>query len=208
MSHVDTDVSPLPSDLAAESARTWDRPADVSVIPDELRPPMAASPQDRVRALRLRHQLRERRAHEFVADQLSSRKGLPIAEPRRVVRFIGGLLGERKHVVAAVLLANALAAGAGLLVPRLLGALVDSTVADVQAGRQDAALAAANSMALVVAGIVVLQGLLTFAAQASSAVLGQGVLAAAREYVVRAILRLPLSRVESAARRPRHPRHS
>jgi len=53
-------------------------------------------------------------------------------------------------------------------------------------------------MAVVVAGIVVLQGLLTFAAQASSAVLGQGVLAAAREYVVRAILRLPLSRVESA----------
>ena len=40
MSHVDTDVSPLPSDLAAESARTWDRPAELSVIPDELRPPM------------------------------------------------------------------------------------------------------------------------------------------------------------------------
>ena len=198
MSHVDTDVSPLPSDLAAESARTWDRPAELSVVPDELRPPTTASPQDRVRALRLRHQLRERRAHEFVADQLSSRKGLPIAEPGRVVRFIGRLLAQRKRVVAAVLLANALAAGAGLLVPRLLGALVDSTVADVQAGRQDAALAAANSMALVVAGIVVIQGLLTFAAQASSAVLGQGVLAAAREYVVRAILKLPLSRVESA----------
>ena len=130
---------------------------------------------------------------------MSSTKGLPIADNRQVIRFIGGLLGERRLLVVAVVVANALAAVAGLLVPRLLGNLVDSTVADVQAGRVDAALAGANSAAVVVAGLVVLQGLFAFAAKLSSTVLGQDVLAAAREYVVRAILRLPLSRVESAS---------
>ncbi|MCU1538595.1 MAG: transporter related protein, partial [Humibacillus sp.] len=154
---------------------------------------------DRARALRQRHHLRERRAQEFVAESMSSTKGLPIADNRQVVAFIGRLLGERRLLVTGVVLANALAAVAGLLVPRLLGTLVDSTVADVQAGRTDAALAGANSAAIVVAGLVVLQGLFTFAAKLTSTVLGQDVLAAAREFVVRAILRLPLSRVESAS---------
>ena len=154
---------------------------------------------DRVRALRRRHHLRERRAQEFVAESMSSTKGLPIADNRQVIAFIGRLLGERRLLVLCVVLANALAAVAGLLVPRLLGTLVDSTVADVQAGRTDAALAGANSAAVVVAGLVVLQGLFTFAAKLTATVLGQDVLAAAREFVVRAILRLPLSRVESAS---------
>ncbi len=168
-------------------------------MPEALRPEPDLGPGQRVRALRRRHLLRERRAQEFVADSMSSTKGLPIADNRQVIRFIGGLLGERRLLVVAVVVANALAAVAGLLVPRLLGNLVDSTVADVQAGRVDAALAGANSAAVVVAGLVVLQGLFAFAAKLSSTVLGQDVLAAAREYVVRAILRLPLSRVESAS---------
>ncbi|WP_256838605.1 ABC transporter ATP-binding protein [Ornithinimicrobium faecis] len=130
---------------------------------------------------------------------MSSTKGLPIAQPRQVVRFIGRLLGERRLWVVAVVLGNALAAVAGLLVPWWLGRLVDSTVADVEAGRTSAALATADSVALIVAGIVVLQALLTLAAKSASAVLGQGILASAREFVVRAILRLPLSRVESAS---------
>ncbi|WP_420330090.1 ABC transporter ATP-binding protein [Ornithinimicrobium murale] len=130
---------------------------------------------------------------------MSSTKGLPIAAPRQVIRFIGRLLGERRLWVVAVVLGNALAAVAGLLVPWWLGRLVDSTVADVEAGRTSAALATADSVALIVAGIVVLQALLTLAAKSASAVLGQGILASAREFVVRAILRLPLSRVESAS---------
>ena len=113
--------------------------------------------------------------------------------------FIGTLLGERRLWVAAVVLGNALAAIAGLMVPWWLGRLVDSTVADLAAGQTTAALATANSVALLVAGIVVLQALLTLAAKSSAAVLGQGILASAREFVVRAILRLPLSRVESAS---------
>ena len=196
---IDTGHSPLPADLALESARTWDTPPQPPVVPDELRPPTEASIQQRVVALRRRHLLRERRAHEFIAETMSSRKGLPIADNRHVFRFIAALLKERRPLVIAVVLGNALAAAAGLLVPRLLGDLVDSTVADVAAGRQDAALVAANSMAVLVAGIVLVHGLLTFAAQVTSTFLGQDLLASAREYVVRAILRLPLSRVESAS---------
>lgn len=195
---VDAPVSPLPATLAAESARTWDAVSHVPAVPEELRPPQHASAAQRLHALRRRHLLRERRAQEFVADTMNSRKGLPIADNRSVVRFIGSLLSQQRLLVIAVVAANALAATAGLLVPRLLGQLVDSTVADVQAGRVDAALAGANTAALVVAGLVALQSAFTLAAKTTSAVLGQGVLASAREYVVRAILRLPLSRVESA----------
>ena len=199
MTQLDQHTSPLPPPLAEESARTWDAGTTVPAVPEELRPPVAASLGVRLSALRRRHLLRERRAQEFVADTMSPRKGLPIADSGRVVTFIGSMLSERRLLVGAVVLANALAAGAGLLVPRLLGGLVDSTVADVQAGKQEAALAAANSAALVVAGLIVLQSLLIFAAQLTSTLLGQDVLAAAREYIVRAILRLPLSRVESAS---------
>ncbi|GAA2493822.1 ABC transporter ATP-binding protein [Terrabacter carboxydivorans] len=192
-------VSPLPEELAAESARTWDAATTAPAVPEELHPPETASVVERIAALRRRHLLRERRAQEFVADTMNARTGLPIADNRRVVRFLGGLLSQERMLVVAVIVANALAATAGLLVPRLLGELVDSTVADVQAGRVDAALAGANSAALLVAGLVVVQSTFTLAAKFSSTVLGQSVLATAREYIVRAILRLPLSRVESAS---------
>jgi ABC-type multidrug transport system fused ATPase/permease subunit len=196
----DTDiVVDLRADLAAESARTWDAAHRPPPVPVELRPPARAGARERLVALRRRHLLRERRAQEFVADTMNATTGLPVADARSVVRFVGRLLGERRGLVVAVVGFNALAALAGLLVPRLLGELVDSTVADVQAGRVDAALAGANTVALVVAGLVVVQGLVTFAAKLSSTVLGQDVLARAREYVVHAILRLPLSRVESAS---------
>ena len=194
-----TQVVPLAPALAAESRRTWDAAVELPPVPDELRPPTQASVSERVAAMRRRHLLRERRAQEFVADTMNARTGLPIADTRSVVRFVGRLLGDQRLLVAGVVGFNALAAIAGLFVPRLLGQLVDSTVADVQAGRVDAALAGANAAALVVAGLVVVQGVVTFAAKLSATVLGQGVLASAREYVVRAILRLPLSRVESAS---------
>ena len=190
---------PLPAEIAEASAHSWDAGAVAPAVPDELRPPLAASVPERLVALRRRHLLRERRAQEFVADTMNARTGLPIATNRDVVRFMGGLLSEERRLVVLVVVANALAAGAGLLVPRLLGRLVDSTVAAVEEGRIDAALAGANTAALVVSGLVVLQALFTFAAQVSATFLGQGVLATAREYVVRAILRLPLSRVESAS---------
>lgn len=199
MTATDTARSPLTPELALESERSWGTATRLPAIPDELRPPHEPSVAERLAALRRRHLLRERRAQEFVADTMNQRKGLPIADSGQVVRFIGGLLGDERGLVVAVVLANALAAACGLLVPRMLGTLVDSTIRDVEAGRVDAALAAANSAALLVAGLVVVQAAVTFAAKVSAALLGQGILAAARESIVRAILRLPLSRVETAS---------
>ncbi|MEO9152478.1 MAG: ABC transporter ATP-binding protein [Lapillicoccus sp.] len=199
MTTVDHTQSPLPPDLAIESERSWDVRTPGPAVPTQLRPPRPASAGVRLRTLRRRHLLRERRAREFVADTMNPRKGLPIAPVRDVLAFIGTLLTTRRWLLVVVIGGNALAAVGGLLVPRFLGGLVDTTVSDVQAGRQDAVFAAATSTALVVATIVVLQSALTLVATASSSILGQGMLAEAREHIVRAILRLPLSRVETAS---------
>nr|WP_157551674.1 ABC transporter ATP-binding protein [Kineosphaera limosa] len=135
--------------------------------------------------------------------------GLPVATRRTVVGFLRDLLAQRLSLVLLVVLANGAAAIAGLAVPRLLGGLVDDTAARLQAAgsaAQEAVpagtadlMAAATATCLIVAGMVTLQALFTLAAKISAAALGQDVLAAAREYVVRSILRLPLSRVESAS---------
>lgn len=199
MTAVDTHGSPLPPDLALVSERTWDAVGTSLGVPPALLPARGLPWPERLRALRRRHLLRERRAREFVAETMTARTGLPIADTPSVVRFIGRLLGAERRLVVAVVVANAIAAAAALLVPRLLGNLVDRTVADAHAGRVDDALAAADRIGLVVAGLVLLQGLFTFVAKLSAAILGQSVLAAAREFIVRAILRLPLSRVESAS---------
>ena len=199
MTALDTHGSPLPPDLALVSERTWDAAIASDGVPAALVPTEGLPWAERLRALRRRHLLRERRAREFVAETMTARTGLPIADTPSVVRFMGRLLGGERRLVILVIAANAFAAGAALLVPRLLGNLVDRTVADVGAGRVEAALAGADRVGLVVAGLVLLQGLCTFAAKLSAAVLGQSVLASAREFIVRAILRLPLSRVESAS---------
>ena len=86
-----------------------------------------------------------------------------------------------------------LAAIAGLVVPRLLGALVDEASA---AGTPASTL---DGLALAVAGVVVLQAVLTFLALRTSVIFGQDLLAEAREYIVRTVLGLPLGRVESAS---------
>ena len=93
---------------------------------------------------------------------------------------------------AALVVLNGLAAATGLVVPRLLGELIDRTVAG------DAA-SSLNAVALLVVGVVCAQALLTFLAQRTSTVFGQDLLSSAREYIVRTILPLPLGRVESAS---------
>lgn len=192
-------LSPLPPDLALESVRTWDAGDHEPAVPEALRPPVAAALRERLDALRRRHALREKRARSFVAASMNPERGLPVAPARQVMGFIGGLLRARPNVVAFVILGNAVAAVCGLLVPRMLGDLVDSTVTQVRAGQTDAALSAATATALVLIGLVLAQTALTFVATAASAVLGQGLLASAREHVVRSILKLPLSKVETAS---------
>ena len=191
--------SPLAPELAEASAESWGDATSLRRLPAELRPTPGVSVPTRLRNLRRRHLLRERRAQEFVADAMSPDKGLPIAQPREVVKFIGELLRQRPWVVVAVVIANAAAGIAALFIPRLLGELVDSTTTDIAAGQTATALETANHVALIVLGLVLVQSALTFVAKSLSAVLGQGVLADAREYITHTILRLPLSRVETAS---------
>ena len=181
-------------DLLASSRDTWrDRSHDAPAVPPELVPDPDAPWPDRIRALRSRHLLREQRAAGVYEQSRSPERGWPVADNAAVFEFLGRLLSERRGVFAAMVLFNALAAATGLLVPRLLGDLIDRTVAG------GSSTANVSTLALVIIGVVVAQSLLTFLGQWTSTVFGQDILSSAREYIVETILRLPLGRVEGAS---------
>ena len=96
-------------------------------------------------------------------------------------------------MITALLVLHALAAMAGLVVPRILGSLVD------KASAPGTLASTLDGLALAVAGVVVVQAILTFFALWMSTLFGQDLLAEAREYVVRTVLGLPLGKVESAS---------
>jgi len=96
-------------------------------------------------------------------------------------------------MITALLVLHALAALAGLVVPRILGSLVD------QASAGGTLANTLNGLAMAVAGVVVLQAILTFFALWMSTLFGQDLLSEAREYVVRTVLGLPLGKVERAS---------
>ncbi|WP_198671607.1 ABC transporter ATP-binding protein [Desertihabitans aurantiacus] len=177
-----------------DSARTWrDDRVVAPRVPAELVPPHHGRVGERLRAWQRRHRLRAERADGYFHSSRAPERGLPVAPASAVTGFVGELLSHRRARVAWLLALNIAAAVAGLVVPRLLGSLVDR----VAAGQTT--LATINALVLAVAAVVVVQALLTFGARFSSTVLGQDVLASARENVVRTVLSLPLSRVESAS---------
>ena len=181
-------------DLLVSSRDTWrDRSQDVPAVPPELVPDTDAPWPDRIRALRSRHLLREQRAAAVYERSRAPERGWPVADNAAVFEFLGRLLRERRGVFAAMVLCNALAAATGLLVPRLLGDLIDRTVAGSSSS------ANVSTLALVIIGVVVAQSLLTFLGQWTSTVFGQDILSSARESIVETILRLPLGRVEGAS---------
>ncbi len=174
------------------SAETW-RTVPPARVPDALIPPREGSPAYRLKAWRRRHLLRERRASEYFASSRRPERGLPVANRQAVWAFFNRMVRTRRSAVVALLVLHALAALAGLVVPRLLGELVDRASAP-------ATLAATmNGLALAIAGVIVVQALMTFLALRMSVLFGQDVLAEAREYVVRTVLGLPLGRVEGAS---------
>ncbi|NLJ53276.1 MAG: ABC transporter ATP-binding protein [Intrasporangiaceae bacterium] len=179
-----------------DSETTWreDRTA-VPALPAELTAAPPRGLRARNRALWRRHAIRRARAEETLERSLSPERGLPVAQPRDVLDFARRLLGERKLLVTVVVLANALAAAASLAVPMVLGRLVDATVAS----GGDVAGSTIRNLTLVIVAVIVGQTVFTFLAQWWAAILGHGALAAAREHVIRYVLRLPLGRVESAS---------
>jgi ABC-type multidrug transport system fused ATPase/permease subunit len=96
-------------------------------------------------------------------------------------------------MITSLLVLHALAALAGLVVPRILGSLVD------QASAPGTLASTVDGLALAVAAVVIVQAIMTFFALRMSTIFGQDLLAEAREYVVRTVLGLPLSKVESAS---------
>ena len=181
----------MTSDLLDTSAATWsDHGRDAPAIDPRLRPPVDAPPAERLAAWRMRHHLRREEA-DRVYESRHPERGWPVAGDRAVLRFARTLVAERRRAFVALVVLNGLAAATGLVVPKLLGNLVDLTV--------DADGAGLNRVALLVVGVVILQALFTFFAQRTSTIFGQDLLASAREYIVRTILRLPLGQVESAS---------
>ncbi|MEO5851681.1 MAG: ABC transporter ATP-binding protein [Nocardioides sp.] len=181
-------------DLLASSPDTWrDRALDPPVIPPALVPPVDADVPARLRALKARHLLREERAERVFAESRSPERGWPVAGNDAVVAFVRDLVRRRRGAFAAMVVLNALAAASGLLVPRLLGNLIDRTVDGLQS------TAAVTSLALVILAVVAAQALFTFLGQRTSTYFGQDLLSSAREYIIDTILRLPLGRVEGAS---------
>ena len=142
------------------SAQTWRSTAPTPQVPEALLPPMGGSLAVRMRAWRQRHLLRERRAEEFFATSRHPDRGLPVADRRDVGAFASRLLGTRRSMITALLVLHALAALAGLVVPRILGALVNKVSAP------GTVPATVDGLALAVAGVVVVQAIMTFFAQA------------------------------------------
>jgi ABC-type multidrug transport system fused ATPase/permease subunit len=190
-------MSTAPPDLLSTSADTWNDRADREpAIPPELVPPRGATWRERMAALRRRHLLREQRALDTYAASRNPDRGWPVADNQVVLAFFRGLLRERKGISTWLVVLNALAAGTALVVPRLLGSLVDRTLG---AGTRGAQLSQLNHLALLIIAVVCTQALLTFLAQRVSTIFGQDLLSSAREYIVATVLRLPLGRVEGAS---------
>jgi ABC-type multidrug transport system fused ATPase/permease subunit len=183
------------TDLRTElpgSAETWRSAPEDPPFPASLLPPRTGSAAFRLRAWRDRHLLREQRARDYFRSSRRPERALPVADRTEVFGFLTQLFTSRRFLVVALLTLHALAAVAGLVVPRILGRLVDAAAAGSLAEQLD-------GLALAVAGVVVAQALLTFLALRTSVRFGQDLLAEAREYIVRTVLRLPLGRVESAS---------
>ena len=181
------------TDLLATSPDTWrERALDPPAVPPELLAPADATPRERNAAFWQRHDLRRQRAEDVYSASRNPERGWPVSGNRAVFAFFKDLLVSRRGMFAALVILNALAAATGLLVPALLGKLVDTTV-------EGGGGLALNELALLIIVVVLAQSLLTFLAQRTSTFFGQDLLSNAREYIVRTILRLPLGAVEGAS---------
>ncbi|MFE9243326.1 ABC transporter ATP-binding protein [Nocardiopsis sp. NPDC006938] len=116
---------------------------------------------------------------------------LPVASTSAVWRRLR--LAGREHgvLLSQVVALYALATGAALVAPWVLGLIVDAVREGTTPGRVDA-------MAVVIVVSLLANAALLLGAVAQSIRLGEGLLAELREEFVRAVLRLPLGTVERA----------
>src|SRR4051812_44462546 len=119
------------------------------------------------------------------------RQALPVAAYPEVRRYAAHIARRRGRDLGLTVGLFALAAGAGLVVPRLLGALIDGVQHGTTPGHVDTIVG-------LIALTLVLQTVLTRYAKLAAGVFGEGVLAELRENFVSRVLELPLSVVERA----------
>ncbi|MGV8907647.1 MAG: ABC transporter ATP-binding protein [Propionicimonas sp.] len=178
---------------ATRSADTWAATDPAPGLPEGLKVRPGLPWSERLAALRRRHRLRGERARAFYDQSRNPERGLPVAGNAAAWTFVKRLLGARKVMLTVAVVTNLAAAMAGLIVPRLLGELIDQVTGGA------AQIASVDSIIVGVIVVVLVQSALVFAARRASAVLGYDLLAAAREEIVDTVLRLPLGRVESAS---------
>ncbi len=181
------------SELLARSAETWRATPPEPRVAPELSVDKTLPPRERLRAWRRRHQIRGDHARAVFAESRHPERGLPVAGARKALNFVGDLLRTRKIGMTAVIVLNALAAIGALVVPAMVGDLVDA------ASSGTATRAQLDVTIAWLAGVVLARAIATFWAKRASAVLGYDLLAAAREHIVRTVLRLPLGQVEVAS---------
>jgi ABC-type multidrug transport system fused ATPase/permease subunit len=178
--------------LLDTSAETWDDHLDdAPAVDPRLQPPTGAPASERLAAWRVRHHLRREHAEDTYTTARNPVGGWPVAGDRAVLAFFKNLIVTRRALFTALVLVNAAAAGLGLVVPALLGTLVQRTV--------DGADDQIATIAWLVVGVVVAQAVATFVAQWVSTRFGQDLLSSAREFIVGTVLRLPLGQVEGAS---------
>lgn len=116
---------------------------------------------------------------------------LPVAGPADVRRYLKDLFRRHPRTILTALALHVVAAAAGLAAPRLLGDLV-------QAVHDGTTTRHVDRIALLLAGFVVLQTVLTRYARLRSQAFGEQVLAELREDFVDNALDLPIGTVELA----------
>ena len=149
-----------------------------------------------VRGFFANQEARQNYAEQTFAASRNPALGMPVADNKAVTSFIGGMIKERKGLSVALVIANAASGLAGLVVPKVLGDLINDVTA---AGVTATIMTRVGQICQVLVWVLIAQGLLYFAAKSFSVLLGQDILATAREHIIRTVLRLPLSRVETTS---------
>ena len=124
----------------AGSAETWREGAVPPRVPDSLRVDRSLPAPERLARWKQRHHERAEHARTVFADSRSPERGLPVARSRKAFVFVGELLRTRRRALAAMIGFNVLAAAAALVVPRMIGDLVDEATAGASLAQTDTVL--------------------------------------------------------------------
>ncbi|WP_434599537.1 ABC transporter ATP-binding protein [Streptomyces sp. A5-4] len=116
---------------------------------------------------------------------------LPVADAKTVRRHVRELVRSHTGLLTRTVFWFVLATACGLVVPALLGRLVEDVEEGITTTQVDVTVA-------VIAGLLLIQGVFTRVARLQGARLGELVLADIREGFIRRVLTLPMATVEKA----------